>query len=522
MAIIEYGGNNLKTFKNPILEGFSPDPSACAVGDDFYLVTSTFAYFPGLPIYHSTDMVNWTQIGNVLDRESQLNLLGATHSAGIYAPCIRYYDGTFYVITTNVTNGGNFIVTATSPEGPWSEPYFLDQAPGIDPSLFFDDDGRCYYVGTRPRPEGVRYNGDWEVWVQELELTTMKLIGLSRKVWKGAFKDVIWPEGPHLYKRNGYYYLLIAEGGTGFHHAITVARSRSVEGPYESNSCNPILTHRHLGRDYPLQNVGHGDLVEDSQHNWYLTCLGSRIFDGHSNLGRETFLALVEWEDDWPVINPSVGKLLEEQEHYYDIASQQLSDTTIDFSKGIPKQALFLRNPDMANYQTDETGLTLTLSSESLRELLSPSYIGIRQQTMAYQLETHLTFDPQQDRQEAGLAIIQNDKHSIRLVLGQFEGKTELRVIQLLDGSETLLAQLPYAFDQVTLIIKAEQQDLSFFVVPTNADRETLLCQQVDGRFLSTEVAGGFVGCTMGAYASSNGEQTTQTAHFNQLVHKRL
>lgn len=150
----------MNRLKNPILEGFSPDPSICAVGEDFYLVTSTFSYFPGVPIYHSKDLVNWEQIGNILERESQVDLMGIEHSQGIFAPCIRYYEGIFYMITTNVPNGGNFIVTATEPSGPWSEPYFLKDAPGIDPSLFFDTDGRCYYVGTRPNPEGVRYNGD--------------------------------------------------------------------------------------------------------------------------------------------------------------------------------------------------------------------------------------------------------------------------------------------------------------------------------------------------------------------------
>ena len=155
----------MNLYKNPILEGFSPDPSVCAVGDDYYLVTSTFAYFPGVPIYHSKDLVNWTQIGNILDRPEQLPLQNAEHSQGIFAPSIRYHDGIFYMTTTNVTNGGNFYVTATDPAGPWSEPHYLENAPGIDPSLFFDEDGKCYYVGTRPNPKGVTYNGDWEVWL---------------------------------------------------------------------------------------------------------------------------------------------------------------------------------------------------------------------------------------------------------------------------------------------------------------------------------------------------------------------
>src|SRR5699024_1044483 len=202
-------------FKNPILEGFSPDPSVCSVGDDYYLVTSTFSYFPGVPIYHSKDLVNWQQIGNILERREQIELMGGRLSQGIYAPCLRYHKGLFYMITTNVTNGGNFYVTAIDPTGAWSDPYYLKDAPGIDPSLFFDDNNHCYYLGTRPRITGCKYDGDWEIWIQELDLETHQLIGISTSIWHGAMRHAIWPEGPHLYKKDGYYYLMIAEGGTG-------------------------------------------------------------------------------------------------------------------------------------------------------------------------------------------------------------------------------------------------------------------------------------------------------------------
>lgn len=224
------------TAKNPILSGFYPDPSVCAVGEDYYLVLSTFAYFPGVPIFHSKDLAHWEQIGHVLDRPSQLPLEGCGHSDGIFAPTLRYHDGVFYMITTNVSGSvlttnvsgrGNFVVTARDPKGPWSEPHWLD-SPGIDPSLFFDEDGSCYYVGTRPDIDGPKYRGDWEVWCQRLDLETMKLTGESRRLWKGALKNVVWPEGPHLYKKDGYYYLMIAEGGTGAEHCITIARSREV------------------------------------------------------------------------------------------------------------------------------------------------------------------------------------------------------------------------------------------------------------------------------------------------------
>lgn len=267
---------------NPILGGFYPDPSICRVGEDFYLVNSSFGYAPGIPIFHSRDLAHWEQLGNVLERDTQLRLDHQEISRGIFAPTIRYHDGVFYVITTNVSYGGTFLVTASDPAGPWSDPYELGEgAAGIDPSLFFDDDGRCYYVGTRPNPDGTRYDGDWEIWVQELDLDAMRLVGGSMAIWKGAAKHAIWPEGPHLYKKDGYYYLLIAEGGTELAHSICMARSRQLFAWFEGCPRNPVFTHRHLGHNYPVICAGHGDLFDDSDGNWYLVLLASRACDRH-------------------------------------------------------------------------------------------------------------------------------------------------------------------------------------------------------------------------------------------------
>ena len=242
--------------KNPIMTGFFPDPSICRVGNKFYTVHSTFAYFPGVPVFESEDLVHWNLISNVLDRDSQVPLSGCQHSEGIFAPTIRYHKGTWYMITTNVSDQGNFIVTAKDPRGPWSEPYYLGESTGgIDPSLFFDDDGTCYYIGQRPRSAGYRYNGDCEIWVQTLDLDTMQLKPDATIVLTGFQRKAIWPEGPHLYKKDGYYYILHAESGTSIHHSVMIARSKNVFGPYEYCPCNPILTHRHLGAQYPVTCV---------------------------------------------------------------------------------------------------------------------------------------------------------------------------------------------------------------------------------------------------------------------------
>ena len=305
------------TIQNPILKGFYPDPSICRVGEDYYLVNSSFSYFPGVPLFHSRDLGHWEQVGNILDRPEQLPLEGGEISRGIFAPVIRWHKGTFYMITTNVDQGGTFVVTSKTPEGPWSDPFYLgEEAKGIDPSLFFDEDGTCYYVGTRPNSNGVHYNGDWEIWLQELDLEKMCLTGESRTIWKGAMQNAIWPEGPHLYKIGEYYYLLHAEGGTAEDHCICVARTRSLEEPFEGCPRNPVFTHRHLGLEYPVTCAGHGDLVDDGHGNWYIVMLACRRCKDCSSMGRETFLAKVQWENGWPVIAEGVGHLEDTLENW--------------------------------------------------------------------------------------------------------------------------------------------------------------------------------------------------------------
>ena len=233
--------------QNPIISGFSPDPSVVAVGEDYYLVNSTFHYFPGVPVYHSRDLLNWQQIGNVLDRPSQLPLEQATASLGIYAPTIRYHDGTFYMITTNVGGGGNFMVTAGNPAGPWSDPVWLEQQ-GIDPSLYFED-GKCYMVS----------NPDNTITLCEIDPLTGATLSPGKALWKGTGGR--FPEGPHIYKKDGWYYLLISEGGTELAHKLTVARSRHIYGPYEANPANPIFTHCSLAaQESNIQGTGHGDM----------------------------------------------------------------------------------------------------------------------------------------------------------------------------------------------------------------------------------------------------------------------
>ena len=266
---------------NPVLPGFHPDPSICRVGDDFYLVTSSFEYFPGLPLQHSRDLVKWRLIGHVLDRPEQLNLDGVRSSGGLYAPTIRWHNGVFYVVCTLVDRpagapGGNFVVTATDPAGPWSDPVWLGEPESFDPSLMFDTDGSAWFCAARPEPTSP-VTGGTEIWVQAFDVSALSLVGPQAVIWHGALVDAVWAEAPHLYRTpDGGVLLVIAEGGTAHDHAMTCARADRVTGPYRNYPRNPVLTHRHLGERYPVVGAGHVDLVEAADGTWWAVALAMR------------------------------------------------------------------------------------------------------------------------------------------------------------------------------------------------------------------------------------------------------
>ncbi|MBR4083864.1 MAG: glycoside hydrolase family 43 protein [Lachnospiraceae bacterium] len=507
--------------KNPIMPGFYPDPSICAVGEDYYLINSTFSYFPGLSLMHSKDLVHWEQIGNVMNRNSQLPLMQAGHSQGLFAPTIRYFNGTFYVICTNVSHGGNYIVTATNPEGPWSEPYYLEGADGIDPSLFFDDDGRCYYIGTHPNPDGVKYNGDWYIYIQEVDIKNMKLIGEHKNVWNGAMKGVHWPEGPHIYKKDDYYYIMHAEGGTGPEHAVTICRSKDIWGPYENNFCNPILTHRHLGFDYPIKYVGHADLIETPAGEWFMTMLAVRPIEGFTTMGRETFLAKVTWENGWPVVNPGVGILTdtveinlpewkpEEDPNSYTCRTSQKncvpgSNRTYNFAnmKVLGDEFLMLRNPKDDMYRLEQgKGLCLRFDTITLKELESPSFVAIRQQHHKFTVAAELSTRELTAGKLAGLVLLQSNEYHLKAEVS--EGMASVILCEA--NEDIVLGSTNVEGKKVTL--KLYVNDLNAAVSVVEGDKETLLAEEIDVRKLSTEVAGGFVGCCIGVYAIA--EQTS-------------
>ena len=296
-----------RSYANPILGGYYPDPSITRVGDTYYLVNSTFAHWPGIPIHESSDLVHWKLIGHALSDPAQVTFDGLGISRGVFAPSIHFHEGTYYVINTLADAGGNFFVTAKNPAGPWSAPVWLKEIDGIDPSFFFDGD-KAFILNNGP-PEGAPlYDGHRAIWMQEFDLATNKVKGPRKVIVNGGAdisKKPIWIEGPHLYRIKGWYYLLCAEGGTGPGHSEVIFRSKSPWGPFEPGPDNPILTQRDLPkeRENPVTNAGHADLIEMKDGSWWAVFLASRPYSGFRfNTGRETFLLPVTWTNGWPVI----------------------------------------------------------------------------------------------------------------------------------------------------------------------------------------------------------------------------
>ncbi len=500
------------TFTNPILPGFHADPSICRVGDDYFLVTSSFEYFPGVPIFQSKDLVNWKQTGHVLTRKSQLNLDKRGSSQGIFAPTLRYHDGTFYLITTHVYGGGNFYVTATNAAGPWSEPVWLDKE-GIDPSLFFDADGKVYYTRQVDGERG--YSGQ-----QLLNLQTGKLEGERKELWRGT--GGVWPEGPHLYKVNGKYYLMISEGGTSYDHRLTVARSDSPWGPFQPNPKNPILTHKHLPDD-PFQALGHGDLVE-TPAGWWVVFLGFRPQGGRfHHLGRETFLAPVTWEDGWPVVNggkPIPAKLSAPKlkPHPWPQASARDEFNSGSFGPGWQ----FVRNPIEENYSlTEQRGwLRLHGSAVTLSDQDSPTVVGRFQTDFNCRIATLLSFHPRGTNEEAGLVLRGNDKNHYELGITLRDGERKVFFRKVLEGKVVAPVVYATAMDSdTTLTIKADPLRYEFLYSASHG--QTTRLGIAPTRDLSTEMMNrqkganfNFTGVFIGLFATGNGKPSTAPADF--------
>lgn len=481
-------------YDNPVIPGFHPDPSVCRVGDDFYLVNSTFQFFPGVPVFHSKDLIHWELIGHCLTRRSQVELGEAEAGGGIYAPTLRYHDGTFYMIVTNVTHGGNFIVTAADPAGPWSDPVWVNQD-GIDPTLFWDGE-TCYYVGT----------SQGSIVLFEINPTAGEHLSDTKPIWRGTGGR--WPEGPHIYKKDGWYYLLIAEGGTELAHCVTIGRSRHIEGPYEGCPDNPLLTHCSLaGQDSVIQGLGHSDIVQAADGSWWAVCLGFRWPAGsHHLLGRETFLVPVTWEQgQWPVYNGRRPLSVDMQcatlkQVPVDVPSSTMtfSSATADkpFAEGRYDLRLnFLCNPVEENYSLTarEGWLRLTAGEKNLDTAGSSTFIGVRQTAISQHVSTLIDGSGLKDGGRAGLTIYMGSRYHYDVAVVRKGGRYVAQIHYRLGAMSHVEKEIPLSGPTVQLSVEAEP-DLYRFLI--NGSREAAM----DAHFLSSETAGGFTGIYFGLF----------------------
>lgn len=503
-------------FKNPIIPGYNPDPSICRVGKDFYLVNSTFEFFPGVPIYHSQNLVNWKLIGYCLTRRSQLELEDCRNSGGIYAPTIRWHNGIFYMITTNVTDKGNFVVHTDNINGEWSDPAWIDQG-GIDPSLFWDDDERCYYCSTGTL-DGVR-----GIVAFEINPLTGEILSDKHLISTGCGGQCA--EGPHIYKKDGWYYLMIAEGGTEYAHRETIQRSKAIYGPYTPCPHNPIISHKEYKKS-EIQATGHADLISDENGNWWLVFLGIRRFS-HAllhNLGRETFLAPVSWDEDgWPVVgyngNGTIELIMDAPLPGADCADT-LANTRIDEKTGLPmlfadhsvnidfhsskpdKRLQFTRNPDMSHYifNSSDGTLTLTGTDITLNEPgKSPTILSFKQPEFTTTLTACLNID-KSDAGRAGVAAYYNNDYHYEIYIGNDENGKYIGFYKHIHDMGAELAHIPVT----------DGDNGSHLLVKIDTDREkyTFSYALSDTPNLNARIAYKTIGSGLNAGLSTEGTRT--------------
>lgn len=513
-------------YLNPILAGFYPDPTICRVGDKFYLVNSSFCYFPGLPIFESTDLVNWKQIANIIDRPEQANFGNSRLSGGMYAPTLRYHDGTFYVICTNVSGVGNFIVTAKNPAGPWSNPMVIPGVDGIDPDIFFDDDRKVYITHNGPPPNNISlHDGHRAIYMFEYDLAKQKIVSESKLVINGGTdmaKKPVWIEGPHVIKKNGFYYMICAQGGTGYNHSEVVFRSRNIYGPYESDANNPIMTQSHLdpNRKNEVSTTGHADFVELPNGDWWAVFLGCRPYGMDLyNTGRETFMMPVEWKNEWPVIVggnkaiPMISKrpnLPLSKEKIESMNGNFVSHDDFESNK-LDLKWNFVRTPSEKWYDLKDGKLLIKSRKESIHTETNFSFIGRRQQHLKFEASTKLEFTPKDTLAAAGLVAFQNEKHY--LLIGKrlnSNGKQEVflerTTSKINDGEPEIVAKKELEVSAKGLFVKIEGKGryYDFYYKTTEKGGWVLLVKDIDGIILSTKEAGGFVGTYLAMYTSSH------------------
>ncbi|PWJ42107.1 glycoside hydrolase family 43 protein [Sediminitomix flava] len=532
------------TFTNPIISGGYPDPSITYDGEYYYIVNSSFEYFPGLPIHRSKDLVNWECIGHGLHRKEQcngkVNLLDVQSDGGIHAPTVRYHDGLFYIITTNVYSPAegepaqlvNFIITAENAEGPWSEPHVIEGAPGIDPDIFFDDNGRVWYVG-QGAARNPSFSGEGEIWTQELDLENWKLKGERHYLWTGACGGV-WAEGPHMYKHDGRYYLMIAEGGTGFEHAVMIAVSDNVIGPFTSNPRNPVLTTRNLSYDNWVNSTGHADMIQLADGRWYMVALGIRNEEARaSNMARETHLLPMQWEREpydwketkyeWPVAAPETGRILRNTPLPFADKPQYRNDAFIDHfeNERLDLEWNFRRIPKQRTYSlSDHQGyLRLYTRSEIIQDRVSCSWIGFRQKESDFEYSAKMNFKAKKENVEAGISLLYKDNKYINFTLekGNNSYNLKLNLAQKEKEVRTLKSKKleTYKGEIIFKVISKNHTYQYFYSLDQGKSYELFTTTSAN-----LILGDGYTGANLGLYTSSNGQKSSDYADFDWVNYK--
>jgi alpha-N-arabinofuranosidase len=492
-------------FQNPVIRGYYPDPSVCKVNGKYYLVASSFQFFPGVPLFESEDIINWKQIGFCLTGESQLPLDNVGSSGGIYAPTLRYNDGAFYMVTTNVghKHGGNFYVKTSDIYGKtsqWSQPVFVDQG-GIDPSLYFEN-GKTYFMSN-----GVDDKGKNAILQCEIDIATGKKLTESRVIWHGAGGRYL--EAPHLYKIGNYYYLMAAEGGTEYGHMVVYARSDDLWGPFTLYSGNPVLTNRNLG-GYQLQGIGHGDLIEDENGNWWMFTLGFRQIDKwmtYHHLGREVCLMPVTFKDGWFTAGDGTVPLNIDTDLICKDVEQQ-----IQFSFTFENTQLgdwqFLRRFNKDNFIFEKNYVKIKSTEHTLdTQAGMPSFICLHQKEFNMELLCSVKIDGG----EAGISVYMDENHHYDLALVK-NGETYRVILKLNIGDiKYEKAAVSVSCNEVLLKIVSDAMNYKFFCI--EGGKETML-GTAQTKYLSSEVAGGFTGVVLGLYSQYGGNSFNEFTDF--------
>jgi len=505
-------------YRNPIVPGFAPDPSIVRVRDDYYLINSSFAFFPGIPIYHSRDLVNWEQIGNAIDRPGQFNFSGLGIARAIFAPTLRWHDGVFYIIGTCVDCGGNFLLSAASAAGPWSDPDWLI-IDGVDPDLYIDHDGKVWVVNSGPPPGPPSYEGHRALWLQQLDLKARKMRGPRSCLVNGGTdiaRHPIWVEGPHLIRKDHWYYLIAAEGGTASEHSEVVFRSKRITGPYVPAPGNPILTQRDLDptRRFAVAATGHADFVRAADGHWWSVFLATRPYEANlSNLGRETFLLPVYWRGGWPNILPPrtpvpltpsrpglSAAFIVDRSHWRD---------TFDSTRLAPDWEMIRTPAEVWYYMNPQSGgLTLRARAESISGSANPSFLGRRQRHADAVVETELRYAPQREGDRAGLAAFADERHHFFLGLLQ-TSEGPMLVVAVRNGADEpqdgrIAAAAPYTGAPgaaIRLRVAARGAQYDFWYALPGEDWRLLLAH-ADGSILASERTNLFTGTLIGVYAA--------------------